>query len=95
MKDFQAMGLFGPRTVHKKILDIYFPKYDEKNYLHKLLSDLGKQCHDKVEKFLKSQSLPQNLSMHALGRLRLEIKKHLENEMRQIDELVEKIMKEE
>ena len=95
IKDFQTKGLFGARDIHKRILDIYFPKYDEKNYLHKLLSDLGKQCHDKVEKFIKSQSLPQNLSMHALARLRLEIKKHLENEMRQIDELVEKIMKEE
>jgi hypothetical protein len=26
MKDFQAKGLFGARHVHKKILDIYFPK---------------------------------------------------------------------
>ena len=29
MKDFQSKGLFGARDVHKKILDVYFPKFDE------------------------------------------------------------------
>ena len=28
MKDFQSRGLFGARDVSKKILDIYYPRFD-------------------------------------------------------------------
>ncbi len=92
MKDFQAKGLFGARHVHKKILDIYFPKFDENNELHTLISSLSMDAHDKAEKFLKANPPQHELTPVHLGRLRLAIKKHLSSEMMEIDKLVKKII---
>jgi hypothetical protein len=91
MKDFQARGLFGARHVHKKILDIYYPKYNVVNSDHELLADLSETAHEKAKAFLEKQS-PDDLSGLQLGRMRLEIKKHLLSEMLQIDKVVKKII---
>lgn len=92
MKDFQTRGLFGPRDVHKKILDIYFPKYDDKNQIHNDLAKLSEICHQKTKEYLETNPPEQELSPVRLGKLRLEIKKNLENEISKIDELVAKIL---
>jgi hypothetical protein len=91
IKDFQTRGLFGPRDIHKKILDVYFPKFNDIDKQHLQLSELGKLCEDKAKMFVES-SPPQNeLSAYFLGKLRVEIKKHLSQEFREIDKIVEKI----
>lgn len=54
MKDFQAKGLFGARHVHKKILDIYYPKFDEKDEQHLQLSTWSNAAHQKVFTFLQT-----------------------------------------
>jgi methylase of polypeptide subunit release factors len=92
MKDYQTKGLFGARDVHKKILDIYFPKFNENNANHLRLADLAKEAHHKAEKYLKANPPQQELSAIHLGRLRVTIKKHLADEMKEIDRLVKKIM---
>jgi type I restriction-modification system DNA methylase subunit len=92
MKDFQAKGLFGARHVHKKILDVYFPKYDAVNKTHNQLAALSKACHAKAAQFVKDNPPQQALSAIHLGRLRTQIKKHLSNEMAVIDELVKKLV---
>jgi hypothetical protein len=94
IKDFQAKGLFGPRHIHKKILDVYFPKFDDLNKLHLQLSELGKCCAEKAKIFVESNPPQNNLSAHFLGKLRVEIKKHLLKELTEIDKIVIKIMKE-
>ncbi len=93
MKDFQTKGLFGARDVHKKILDIFFPKYDSANELHKQLATLGKAAHEQTEKFLRDNPPQQELSPLHLGRLRMAIKNHLSKEMKEIDTLVKKLMR--
>jgi len=92
MKDFQSRGLFGARDVHKKILDIYFPKFDEKNEIHKKLSDLAEVSHRKADEYLKQNPPKQELTPMHLGKLRLEIKKYLSIEFAEIDVLVKKII---
>lgn len=92
MKDFQAKGLFGARHVHKKILDIYFPKYDEANKTHRQLATLSKACHAKAAQYVKDNTPQQVLSAIHLGRIRVAIKKHLATEMEEIDRLVKKII---
>ncbi|MBP7497362.1 MAG: SAM-dependent DNA methyltransferase [Bacteroidales bacterium] len=92
MKDFQTKGLFGARDVHKKILDIYFPKFDENNELHKKLSSISIEAHKKVKNYLKQNPPQQELTAMHLGRLRLAIKKHLTVEFKEIDKLVKKII---
>lgn len=92
MKDFQSKGLFGARHVHKKILDIYFPRYDESNETHRQLAELGKTAHQKAKEYLEKNPPQKELSATRLGRLRMEIKRHLSKEMREIDKLVKTIL---
>jgi len=92
MKDFQTRGLFGARDVHKKILDIYFPKFDKNNEIHIQLAELSKEAHKKAEKYLQDNPPQKELSATRLGKLRLDIKKHLAGEMKEIDKLVKKVV---
>ena len=92
MKDFQTKGLFGARDVHKKILDIFYPKFDEANEMHQQLTALSQTAHEKASQYIKDNPPQQELSAIHLGRLRMQIKKHLANEMKEIDKLVKKLI---
>jgi len=92
MKDFQSKGLFGARDVSKKILDVYFPRFDETNEIHIKLAQLSEQAHTKAKQFLEANPPQQDLSAIHLGRLRVAIKKHLSEEMKEIDKLVKKVV---
>ena len=92
MKDFQSKGLFGARDVHKKILDIYFPKFDEENETHSKLAELSMQAHEKASQYLKNNPPQKELTANHLGRLRLDIKKYLSAEMKEIDKLVRRVV---
>jgi hypothetical protein len=92
MKDFQSKGLFGARDVHKKILDVYFPRFDENNETHCKLAQLSEQAHEKAKQYLAVNPPQQELSAIHLGRLRVTIKKHLTEEMKEIDKLVKKVV---
>ena len=92
IKDFQARGLFGARHVHKKILDVYFPKFDPADSKHLQLAQLGQAAHEKVNEFLAGIPADQKVAGNQLGRIRLEIKKHLAKEMKEIDGVVRGIV---
>ncbi|MBU4486246.1 MAG: N-6 DNA methylase [Candidatus Delongbacteria bacterium] len=92
MKDFQAKGLFGPRHVHKKILDIFYPKYDENDPKHNKLAKLSEAAHKKTSEFLETIDKDRKIQGLNLGKLRLEIKMHLEKELERIDEIVKGIV---
>jgi hypothetical protein len=92
MKDFQSRGLFGARDVHKKILDIYFPRFNKGDETHSSLALLSETAHQKASEFLRANPPQHELAATRLGRLRSQIKKHLETEMAEIDALVEKII---
>ncbi len=82
MKDFQTRGLFGARDVAKKILDVYFPRFSAEDERHLQLARLSEACHTRAKEFLQTVE-PMNL-----GRLRLEVKKYLKDEMTAIDAIV-------
>ena len=92
MKAFQARGLFGARHVHKKILDVPFPKYNEKSKKHLRLAQLGVKCHELADRFLAENPPSQNLSAFHLGRVRLRIKQHIASELAEIDTIVKEII---
>jgi len=92
MKDFQSKGLFGARDVHKKILDIYYPKFDAANKVHQQLAALSQAAHEKAAQYVKDNPPLQELSAIHLGRLRVAIKKHLVKEMEAIDKLVKRVI---
>ena len=90
IKDFQSRGLFGPRHVHKKILEVPFPRFDPQDGLHQQLASLSKEATEQASSFLSMADLS-DISTHRLGNLRLEVKEHLTEEFREIDRIVEKI----
>ena len=92
MKDFQSSGLFGARNIHRKILDIFYPKFDEKDEAHLRLAELSKKAHEKAAQYLKDNIPQKELTATRLGKIRVDIKKHLVNEMTEIDKLVKKII---
>lgn len=92
MKDFQARGLFGARHVSKKILDIYFPKFNEEDEQHLRLAELSNTAHQKAALYLQTNPPKDELTATRLGRLRVEIKKHLSTEMKEIDKIVKKLV---
>jgi len=92
MKDFQSSGLFGARNIHKKILDVYFPQFNEKDEIHLRLAELSKTAHDKASQYLKDNTPQQELTATRLGKIRVDIKKHLAAEMKEIDKLVKKVI---
>ena len=92
MKDFQTRGLFGARDVHKKILDIYFPKFNEEEETHIRLAELSKAAHKKAAQYIKDNPPQKELTSIHLGRTRVEIKKHLSAEMKEIDKIVKKLI---
>ena len=93
MKDFQSHGLYGARDVHKKILDVYFPLFSDSDVLHNKIADLSKICHKKAIDYLLLNPPPDDISTHKLGKIRVGIKKHLTEEIKAIDQLVKKVMK--
>ena len=90
IKEFQARGLFGPRHVHKKILEIPWPEFSRNQPSHRRLVALGQQAAAQVQKILGAQQ-DLELEPRTLGRLRTSIRRELAGLMGQIDSLVEAI----
>ncbi len=93
MKDFQSRGLWGARDVHKKILDVYFPIFNEADELHLSLAQLSETAHKKAAIFIEENPPQHELSATRLGRYRVDIKKHLHKELKEIDKIVKKLLK--
>ena len=88
IKDFQSRGLFGPRDIHKTILDVALPKFDPHEERHQTLSKIGQACHINTSKYLSDKALDANLPAHELGRHRLAIRELLKRELIQIDKIL-------
>jgi hypothetical protein len=92
MKDFQARGLFGARHVHKKILDVYFPRFVKGDDRHVRLARLSETAHTKASAYLRANPPTAALTPGRLGRLRVAVKKEIETELSAINELVKEII---
>jgi len=87
LKPMQSRGLWGPRHIHKKVLEIPIPQYNSSDEDHQALSQLGEQCAQKVE-----QLLPQHAKSRSIGHTRRLIKAELKEERGQINEIVKRIL---
>ncbi len=90
IKQFQSRGLFGPRDVHKKILELPWPEFDGNRPSHRRLIDLGRNIAQAVQGILGTQQ-ELELDPRTLGRLRSSIRREIKHLMDQIDALVESI----
>jgi len=89
IKPMQSRGLWGPRDIHKKVLELPIPQFDEKNKMHQRLAKLGEECSAKVEKWLMSGGAG---NIKSIGKLRSMVRQTLSQELAEIDELVKKIL---
>lgn len=89
IKDYQSRGLFGARDVSKTILEIPLSKYNENNDTHHALSDLGKKCAIQAQTYVENYV---NAKDYSIGKVRVELKKHLSTELDKIDVLVKQLL---
>jgi len=89
IKPMQSRGLFGERDIHKKVLELSIPQFKAYNPIHRRLAELGKECTLKVEQWLTSGGAGK---IKSIGKLRGMGRKMLNDELKEIDELVKQIL---
>jgi hypothetical protein len=76
------------RDIVKKPLEFPIPRFDPSNSLHQRLSQLSRECHEKVRRIL-----PALLDKYrSIGKIRSEIKNHLRKEIEEINELTKQVL---
>jgi len=104
IKPMQAKGFSGvERHIHKKPLEFPIPKYNEKNRIHKRLSELGRFAADKAWKtltsILKEKGYDKKLEERGtlvpteVANLREAMRGELINEIEEIDKLTLELFK--
>jgi len=89
LKPMQSRGQWGPRDIHKKVLELPIPQFDPGNADHQRLAELGKECSEKVADWLASGGPGK---IRSIGRLRSMVRKMLAEELKEIDKLVRGIL---
>jgi len=84
IKGMQSRGLWGPRDIHKKVLELPIPKFNHKNPVHRELSEIAKICKAKADEILPSLTEKYN----SIGYIRKKIKDELKDETDRLSELV-------
>jgi len=90
IKPVQSRGLWGPRDIHKKVLDLPIPQFDRWRDSHRRLARLGQTCARKVANWLASEGSQTRLP---IGRLRSKIRDLLQKELSEIDSLVKELFR--
>lgn len=90
VKPMQARGLWGPRHICKKVLELPIPRFQESKPDHQCLAELGKECSQQVKKWLAAGGPG---SVKSIGRLRGMVREILKDELKQIDKIVKKILR--
>jgi len=90
IKPMQSRGLWGPRDIHKKVLELPIPQFDANNPVHKQLVEIGEESSIKVKKWLASGGAGQ---VKSIGTLRGRVREMLKSELNEINELVQNILK--
>ncbi|MCL4534325.1 MAG: N-6 DNA methylase [Bacteroidetes bacterium] len=89
VKPMQSRGLWGPRDVHKKLLDLPIPRYEPTDARHQRLAQLGEECGAKVSAWLAAGGAG---TTQSIGRLRAMVRAMLSAELAEIDTLATQIM---
>jgi hypothetical protein len=89
VKPLQSRGLWGPRDIHKKVLELPIPQYDASNSNHERLAELGRECSSKMEHWLAGGGAGKITS---IGKLRSMGRALLREELAEIDLLVKGLL---
>ena len=90
VKPLQSRGLWGPRDIHKKVLELPIPQFDALNVAHLQLAELGQTCAEKVRQWLDSGGPGK---IRSIGKLRGMVREMLREELEEIDGVVKGILK--
>jgi hypothetical protein len=85
IKPFQSAGLLGERDIHKKLLELPIPIFDDENPKHQKISELGAKARGAAVKAIKSGKFPVDSS---IAKQRGFMREHLKSELEEIDKLV-------
>ncbi|MEM3554908.1 MAG: N-6 DNA methylase [Candidatus Micrarchaeaceae archaeon] len=89
IKPAQARGLWGPRHICKKVLDLPIPQFDPSREEHLQLAKLGKACSERVAEWLADGGPGR---VRSIGRLRGMVREMLKKELGEIDECTTRIL---
>lgn len=89
IKPMQSRGLWGPRDICKKVLEMPIPQFDIKNSVHIRLAEMGLKCSAKVKQWLASGGVRE---IKSIGRLRGMVREMLKEEIQEIDDMVKGIL---
>jgi hypothetical protein len=89
IKASQSRGLWGPRDIEKKVLDLPIPQFDPAQAEHQRLAELGKACSERVAAWLAAGGPGKTQS---IGRLRGMVREMLKEELAEIDECTTRIL---
>ncbi|MGH7800697.1 MAG: Eco57I restriction-modification methylase domain-containing protein [Thermodesulfobacteriota bacterium] len=89
IKPMQSRGLWGPRDICKKVLELPIPQFEAKNTIHRELAELGKYYTAKVGRWLAGGGVG---NIKSIGRLRGIVREMLRDELKEIDALVKEIL---
>lgn len=84
IKPMQSRGLFGPRDIHKKPLELPIPRYDPDNAEHRELAALGEKCRIEVAKWIGTASAKK---VKSIGKLRNTVRELLAAHLKEVDRL--------
>ncbi|RLI46733.1 hypothetical protein DRO64_00460 [Candidatus Bathyarchaeota archaeon] len=84
IKPIQTKGLFGERHIHRRPFILPIPKFDRSNPIHLRLAELSKSCHDKVAKI--------KFTKKSIAGRRKEAREVVKDELKEIDDLVSKLL---
>lgn len=97
IKPMQAKGLWGERGVEKKLLEIPFPRFNDKKKHHRRLAQLGLQSSKKAKEELNRilQEFKGEIKPQHVARIRRQLRDTLQEELKEIDGLTENILRQE
>ena len=90
IKEFQSRGLFGPRDIHKKILELPWPAFTVNNPWHRKLAALGRNAATLALQAVGPQR-DMELGTRDLGQLRLRVRREIAPVLVEINHLVKAI----
>jgi len=90
IKPLQSRGQWGPRDIHKKVLEFPIPQFDSSDPGHLRLAELGEESTQNVQGWLASGGPGK---VRAIGRLRAMVRQMLAQQLKEIDELVEPMLR--
>ena len=88
IKQYQPEGLYGERDIHRRPFEACeIPVFAEEEESHKRLAELGEVCRKEMKKIV------QGFKGTTLGRIRLEVRRILAPQIRDINNLVSVVLK--